>query len=262
MMVRLAFAIVLVAGRLSVAAPGDPFGGDDTGCVPADKPGLGCSTKVEKLFSKLIMSVIRCHIDQAAAAFSGGGSGEGGCTQSATAKFEHALAKLTQDAICPQAVLDNAAAQEAVLLADQTQTSPPSLDALNGTVFCDPTSGVTIAGTPGDPDNDDAGFVPATAENLKCAIGVAKNIAKLWSGVMVRCHNRAALAGFKGSAFDEEACENAERVGIRTRYDAVAAKLAAAGICPACLDAAGQATIGDDIQSRADQENSVAFPCP
>jgi hypothetical protein len=262
MMARLAFAIVLVVARLSVAAPGDPFGGDDTGCVPATKPELGCSVKVGKLLSKLIVSVLRCHMDQGAAAFRGAGSGEQGCEQSAKSKFESDLAKLTHDGICAQAVLDNAATQEGVLLADQTQTSPPSLDALNGTIFCDATSGVPIAGTPGDPDDDDAGFVPATAENLKCAIGVAKNVIKLWSGILVRCHTKAAVAGFKSSAFDEEACENAVKVGIRSRYDALAAKLTAAGICPACLDASGQATIGDDIQSRADQENGLVFVCP
>ena len=254
-----AFAL---AASLALANPGDPFGGDDTGCAPDTKEHSACEFRVAKSLARLVAVVTRCHITQAGAAFRGAGFGEGGCEEAARAKLDKILAKLAADGICPQAVLDNAAAEEATLLAGQTQTSPPSLDALNGSMFCDPTSNVLLADTPGDPDADDAGYVPATPENLRCAVVVAKNVAKLWVGIVVRCHVRAAALSYKGEPADDEACEDGAIFGVRSKYDKQVDKLVAANICPPCLDAAGQAALGDAIEARVDQENGLVFVCP
>jgi hypothetical protein len=251
-----------LAAGVALANPGDPFGGDDTGCVPSTKDQLRCEGKLTKVTAKLIAGAIRCHLAQAEAAFRGSTFAESSCEQSARAKYDRDLGRLAAGGTCPQQVLDNAGLQETLLLAGQGQTSPPSLDALNGTIFCDPTSGVPLAGAAGDPDVDDAGSVPATPENLKCAVGVAKNISKLWSDIMTRCHSRAATLGFGGSYADDEACEDGAFVGVRTRYERSAEKLAAAGICPPCLDGPSQTVLGDAIETRADQDNGLIFVCP
>ena len=255
-------AAVALATSLAFANPGDPFGGDDTGCAPDTKEHSGCEFRVAKSLARLVAVVTRCHITQAEAAFRGAGFGEGGCEQVARTKLDKILAGLAGLGFCPQAVLDNAAAQEATLLAGRTQTSPRSLDALNGDIFCDSTSGIPLAATPGDPDADDAGWVPNTPGNLKCAVGAAKNLAKLWVGIVVRCHVRAAGLLYKGEPADDEACEDGAIFGIRSKYDKVVTKLVAAGICPSCLDAAGQAALGDAIEVRVDRENGLVFVCP
>jgi hypothetical protein len=253
------------AGALAVgvalANPGDPFGGDETGCVPGTKDALRCEGKLTKVTAKLIGAVIRCHIDQAGAAFQGGDFAESQCEESAKAKYDKDLGRLAAGGTCPQEVLDNAALQEVLLLAGQGQITPPSLDALNGTIFCDAASGAPLAGAAGDPDGDDGGFVPATVENLRCAIGVAKDVSKLWTDILTRCHYRAALYGFRGAYADDEACEEGA-YGVRTRYDGLAATLVAAGICPSCLDGPGQSALGTAIQGRADQDNGLIFVCP
>lgn len=252
-------AATVLSATVTLAAPGDPFGGDDTGCVPDTVDHLKCEVKVAKLFAKLIRGVTTCHIAQASAGFKGSGFGEGGCEQAAKAKFDGALLKLTNTGACSQALLDNAAAQEAVLLAGQTQTSPPSMDTLNGSFFCDSASGALLANVNGDNDNDDAGWVPANGANLKCEVSVAKNVVKFWGGLMSSCHAKAAAAGFKGVAYDEETCEN----NLRTKYSAVAAKLLTSpGLCPPCLDASAQAALAGDAEARADQENGQTFVCP
>ena len=63
-----ALGCLLIAPAL--AAPGDPFGGDDTGCVPSTK--LGCAQKVNKALVKLRRDVFVCHLIQASHAFHAG----------------------------------------------------------------------------------------------------------------------------------------------------------------------------------------------
>ena len=91
----------------------------------------------------------------------------------AKAKFQAAERKLQASGICTPADIGSADMLIATLSADRS--NPASLDARNGDVFCDASSGVTIASS----DADEAGFVPATAETLRCACGVYGNITKL-----------------------------------------------------------------------------------
>src|SRR5262249_4967143 len=67
----LALGCVLVATPVS-ASPGDPLGGDDTGCAPTTKLGLSCGQKVLASLTKLRKSVIGCHLKQAGLAFKNG----------------------------------------------------------------------------------------------------------------------------------------------------------------------------------------------
>src|SRR5215468_2284184 len=104
-------AICLAA---TLASAGAPFGGDDTGCVPADKAGLACGTKVGQALGKLAASTIKCHLVQAGHAFQTGHSApgfdnaeenceEGPSNTSAEAKFDARILKITP--ICDPAVI-------------------------------------------------------------------------------------------------------------------------------------------------------------
>jgi hypothetical protein len=273
--IALIAATAVVAGFCAFAtptfaAPGDPFGGDDTGCVPADKAGLSCAKIVSSALAKLNASVIKCHIVQAGHAFQAGHSSngfdnaeenceEGPSNTSAKAKFDARMEKAAL--VCPAAVITSANARRDTLLAGQS--NPDSLDALNGSFFCDNTSGNTIA----EPGGDDAGSIPSSSANFKCSAGLSKGWAKLVVTVY-KCHVKAAVSGFKSSLFDEDGCEDGAPPlrSALARYNAQVQKYIDAGICPTCLTdsmsatnafALGSAAVGD-----LDTQNAEIFPCP
>jgi hypothetical protein len=250
MLLRVA-AIVTVASGLAFAAPGDPFGGAETGCVPDTLEAYKCEITITKMLGKLIEGTNKCHIKQASAAYKGSTYDSELCEQKNKAKFDNSLLKYGP--LCGQDVLDNVAQLEADLLADQTQTTPPSLDALNGSFFCDTTSG-----TPIDSTGEEAGSVPATAEHYKCETSVSKYAGDLWNDLLSRCHVKAAVAGFKGNTYDEDACHASERA----QFNYYVNRLVLQGICPSCLDGTAQAAIADAIEARADSENGLVFTCP
>ncbi len=262
---RLAVTVALVAlstasaGASPGPGPGQPFGGDDAGCVPATSKLLTCSARLTNGFRTLTKAVRKCHVRQADARYAetvGGGApapDDESCEESAGARFDRTLARLGTSGDCVgSAVLATAAAQEATLLADQT--NPLSYDARNGAIYCDATSTVPI-----DPGGDDAGFVPSTKDHLRCADKVAKNLSKLDSKIL-KCHAQAADRGWSlaDPPFDEEACE----ASALARYDSTSARLAAKGQCPACLSATGQHQLGINAIARLDTANASAYPCP
>jgi len=267
-MVRTIGSVALGLGliaSLASAAPGDPFGGDDDGCVPADKVGYTCGAKIGAALGKLTESVIKCHIVQEGHAFKashsaiGFDNAEENCelgpsNTSAKARFDAVVAKYTP--VCDPALVTAAQAQRDVLLADQTETD--SLDALNGSFFCDATSGLTIA----EPGGDDAGYIPASANAQKCAVGAAKAYAKLVVSVY-KCHAKAAQLGLAGRPFDEDACEDGAPPlrSARAKYDATLQKYVAAGICPSCV-ATNAPTLADDAIAALDAQAADLFPCP
>src|SRR5262249_45207534 len=127
-----------------------------------------------------------------------------------------------------------------------------SLDVLNGQVYCgDPSSQ-----TPIDPTGDDAGFIPSSADGLKCADAVGKNAAKLW-GAIAKCSSEAADLGFKGKPFDEDSC----RSTATGKYGDAVAKLVGKGTCPSCLDANGQGTLRDGLLTQLDEVDQQLFVC-
>lgn len=279
--------LALTAAPTRALGPGQPFGGDDTGCVPSNKNLATCSGTAVKAFAKLVGSVITCHIKQADIAFKvhNGGTGtfdEDACedtdpVKSAKAKFDAALTKLDGTGLCAGTpVIANAQALEAVLLADRT--NPASLDAQNGGVYCDSASSAQI-----DPSGDDAGFISNSKDNLKCADTVAKNVSKL-IGSVIKCHMKAAATGLKSGAFDEEACEDADfcaanpatqchtdadcpagdKCKIKSAagtYKVAAQKLVAKAICPGCLDQAGQTALGASAVGQLEAANGQLYFC-
>lgn len=259
-------AVIVLGGAVAPAFAGPPFGGDDTGCVPDDKLGSACGKIVAVALGKLNVNVIKCHLVQAGHAFQTGHSSTGfdnaeeNCTlgnptQSAKARFDTYMAKAS--AYCAAGVVTSANARRDTLLADAS--NPDSLDALNGSFYCDSTTGLTIA-EPGGGDQDEAGFIPADAGANKCSVTVAKAYEKLVYSVY-KCHYRMAQYAFAGKPFDEEACEETAPKGALARYNAYVQKAIDAGICPACL-ASNAAAIGADAVADLDAQLGDIFPCP
>ena len=168
-----------------------------------------------------------------------------------------AITKLFTSGICSSTQQTGAAAEESTLFADKSNTL--SLDAQNGATFCDSTSGAMIMTS----DSDDAGFVPANKDTLKCECTVGKNQGSLVAAAL-KCHIKLAHAFFKGQAFDEESCEetNPSQKGALDKYNAAATKLSGKGICPPCLSLANQLALGTGDLGQVDAANSVAYPCP
>jgi hypothetical protein len=267
----IALGLLLATAGWSVprvwAAPGDPLGGDDTGCAPTTKLGLSCGLKTHASLAKLKRAVIVCHLTQAGHAFQNGmgtpgfSNAEDNCetgpsAQSAKAKFDARMAKLAL--ACDPTVIANVNARGATLLADQGTAG--SMDDLNATFFCDATSGNPI-----DPGGDDGGFIPASADNYKCSVTVAK----LWSKLdytVAKCHQKLVKAVFAGKPFDEEACEDTGVKSALESYNAKVSGYIAAGICPPCLAdsmaptnalALGASTVAD-----ADAQLQEPYICP
>lgn len=101
------------------------------------------------------------------------------------------------------------------MLADASNAA--SLDALNGRFYRDATSGLTIAEAGGG-DQDEAGLIPASEDNDKCAVYVVKAYSRLLDSVY-DCHERLARYAFAGRAFDEKACEGAQGCARPLRRD-------------------------------------------
>jgi hypothetical protein len=265
-----ALAICLAAGP-AAAAPGDPFGGAETGCVPSGKPGLTCGKILNTALAKLVSGILKCHIAQASSAFKAGASSpaidtaEETCSvtglKSVKAKFDAAVVKAVS--VCPVGIVPVAEARRDAFLADAMGSS--SLDAVNQVFFCDSTSGLSVS-DPGGGDQDELGSIPATSDNYKCSIGVMKAFSKLAASTY-KCHVKAAQAIFADKPFDTDAaCEETPVKGAHAKYDAAVNKLVAAGICPSCMSdpmsPASSLGIGTAVLSALDAQNEEIYPCP
>jgi len=203
--------VALVLGA-RVAHAATPFGGDDLGFIPPDKPTLSCEAKTATNVAKLIQTVTGCHVKSADAGLKGKPFAEETCEVAARAKYDRANAALTG---CP-ACLDAGA------VADGEIGRLDGVAAL--LVYCDNTSGTPLA------DGDDSGFVPANRATAQCENQTTKRIAVL-AKASIKCHNAFAARALKSGTFDdthEDACEAA----ALAKYQAVVGALAH---CPPCL---------------------------
>lgn len=246
------------------AAPGDPFGGSETGCIPADEPGLACGKALTGAFGKLVAGVIKCHLSQVKGAFQANTSSpaldaaEEACTAKAKAQFDAALTKAS--ASCDPAVVTAAGSRRDAFLADVSNMT--SLDALNGAFFCDASSGLAIADAGGG-DQDEAGSIPATADNYKCSVGFAKSVSKLLAGIY-KCHGKVAASGFAGKPFVPGACDDMPK-GARAKHNAAMQKLIDKGVCPPCIadgdSGALPFALGAGTLGFLDSINAEIYPC-
>src|SRR5206468_12287388 len=91
---------ILAVRQAVIASPGDPFGGDDAGCIPPTAAVGKCEDGVEKAITKYIQTVIKCHIKAADAAVKGMPFDEELCESNpssgkgAKEKYDAAIAKL------------------------------------------------------------------------------------------------------------------------------------------------------------------------
>lgn len=243
------------------AFAGPPFGGSVAGCVPDDKLGVGCGRIVTASLDKLDAMVLKCHYIQAKRAYINGASSatedanEESCTTTASDKFDLYMGKA--GAYCAAGVVTDANARRATLLADAS--NPDSLDALNGSFYCDNSTGLTIADAGGG-DQDEAGFIPATISNYKCEATVLKEAMKLFDRVYY-CHYKLASYAQAGRTFDVDACEGAGTKGALGRYNKAVQRAIDAGTCPPC-SVSGASALGSSLLASLDAQNEEIFPCP
>jgi len=245
---------------------------DDTGCVPGSKDDpsapnvaatLKCADALAKAFSKAVKAVITCHKKQADAAFKAAPVDDEACEKgpnngkSAKERLDAAIAKVAP--LCTSTELTFASAEETTLFADKT--NPLSLDAQNGNVYCDSTMGAMLI----DASGDDAGWVPHTGDQLKCADSVGKELGKLTAAV-IKCHIKMADQFFAGKDFDENVCEENDPVKHKSaveKYNAAMTKLTTKGICSQpCLSPANRTALGANVLAQVEGANVLVYPCP
>src|SRR5436305_1369107 len=117
-------------------AAGDPFGGDDAGCIPPTAAVGKCEDGVQKALTRYIQTVIKCHIKAADAGVEGKPFDEELCEsdpvggKGAKEKYDAAIAKLALT--CPACSTANASALRAA--------TEVSIECHNGDIYCDGTT--------------------------------------------------------------------------------------------------------------------------
>ena len=112
---------------------GTPFGGDDSGFVPANKDAEKCQNLTTKQLALLVGTVSKCHNKMAAQALKGVSFDEEACESAAVSKFNAFTAKLTN---CPTCL--------STLLGTLGQSTADGLDAALGTTYCASPSGAFL----------------------------------------------------------------------------------------------------------------------
>ncbi len=209
---------------------------DDTGCFTTDGTHSKCEQKAGKNAAKMAQGVLKCHQKMADAAFKAVAFDEETCEATAIQKF------------FDKTDVTDCSCVDKPTLASDWETS---LDALNGTLYCD-------AGAPFGGDN--SGNVPTTKDALKCEDGLNKCVAKLVKDY-TKCHASAAKAAVKGTAFDEEACEEGPIPGkpgkaAVERFNACTGKVTAKGGCAGCENTAGHAF---NVDALIDSLNNLVY---
>ncbi len=100
---------------------------------------------------------------------------------------------------------------------------------------------------------EDTGFIPPDAATSRCEDVFLKNAARL-SGVIFKCHLKAADAAFRALPFDEEGCESA----AKSKYNGTNAKLFASGGCPLCAQSNAPG-LRAQLESALDETNGLVY---
>ena len=160
----LMLATSLCAGA-SLAAPGDPFGGDEPGCFPLNKNAAKCQHTVAKAASKALVCILGCHLKRADGKLADD-TAEDACestdpVKSCKAKYDKTTGPASKiNALCPPCL--DATARATIFATIESQLD----NGTNAAVYCAP-------GTPF--GGDDQGNAPALKSNdQKCEDSVAK----------------------------------------------------------------------------------------
>jgi len=205
-------ATMMTLGATATHAVCTPFGGDDAGCVTADKTKGVCENKIGKNVVKLYKGFLKCHVKTAKALLTAKPFDEENCEGDAVTKWVFG----SDNVPCP--CVDKA------MIATHVETV---VDTDNALAFCDP------GGTPFGGDN--SGNAPTTKDVLKCETGLVKCWTKLVKSYL-KCHATAETSFLKGNTFDEEACEEGPLDGksATERYNTCVTKVMAKGGCNGC----------------------------
>jgi hypothetical protein len=220
-------ALTLMGGVWALAAPGDPFGGDDQGFVPTDSPNgpiTKCETRVGNAVGRLAAGLIKCHILEASGKLTGDAA-EDVCETTAKNKF--AATNLSGCAPCTNLTGLGGAVEGVV-------------DINNNKVYC------TAGGTPF--GGDDTGNIPPDAPSgpkTKCANVVEKAAGKLLAGLL-KCHS-ARASGKLVNDTTEDACETTAKGNFGTKKTAG---------CDPCVNLT---TIGNTVESALDAYNGLIY---
>jgi hypothetical protein len=222
---------------------------DDAGCVSNTKDHRACAQGLIVPFGKAVKRVSHCHVKQASTRSKGtpadaADATEDGCELKAATALSGAIVAVTP--ICDPVQISGAQ-QKAT---DLFGAGPPSFDQMNGSIYCDSTSGALIGG-------DDTGWVPANHDMLRCEGKVGLNLAKL-TAFGLKCQRKMNNNFFRGRDFDEEACET----HALAKYNRVRDFLVAQCAQFPCLDQAHQDAAAAAVISQFDgSDSSRFFPC-
>jgi hypothetical protein len=216
-------------GVAAAQAACTPFGGDDTGCLTADKSKSTCEQKVLKNVVKAVAGTIKCQKKQADSAFKNASFDEEACETAVLTKFTGTTD--TTNCSC-------------VNTATIAATIESTVDGNNNKIYCDP------AGTPF--GGDDTGNVASTKTILVCEDKLGKCVSLLAKGYGL-CHQHAAQDFVHGTAFDEEACEETNPTGPVNAFNKCVASLQG---CQGCEDTSGLRSL---LDSSFDTGNVLVF---
>ncbi len=220
----------LIAGS-ALAAPGDPFGGDDSGFVPPDSGTLRCEAKVSKYTAKFVKCTAKCHISFAKQKYTTPGAEEG-CESVCEGKFDIGIGKITNAGppACPPGCMSSVSIRN---------VWEGIFDGNNGQIYCD---GTTPLG------GDDPGFIPTTPASLVCETKLEK-LAVKFVGCYMKCHDGRAKE--KTDATGEDGCES-------TCDTAYATKVALLVGCAPCA-MSNAPTIANGLKSNANSDNGLVY---
>jgi len=100
--------------------------------------------------------------------------------------------------------------------------------------------------------------------HLACSSKIGSALAKSVLAATI-CHiDNMNKFFFKLRNFDEETCEETDRIrfrGARDKFNKVRDKLVAQGICPPCLDGSAMDALADSVTAQLDAANDDVYPC-
>jgi hypothetical protein len=241
-----------------------PFGGDDSGTIPSAKLTLTCENAIAKAWGKAAQCIQRCHVLRAngkladatavhvCKIIAGPNAGKS-CLGKFTAAVVKAQAKDTTGAC---------SCVNSSLFGGLAGPSPAGavlgfLDANNGLVYCDATSGTPFGGAQG-------GYLPvAKSATQRCENRVAKGLGKAFACIL-KCHALRA-SGKLPDDTAEDACE-ANNAGKSCLEKFMSMGAALGSSCPSCLHvdsvASNVGLLGVLTESLIDKNNSLIYCSP
>ncbi|HLK10320.1 MAG TPA: hypothetical protein VKW76_02970 [Candidatus Binatia bacterium] len=228
MLATVMLGLALAGGRAG-AAPGDPFGGDDTGFIPPDATTQKCESKVGKTLATFVKCVEKCHVSRAKLKLAVTPvDAEDGCEAVCEGKYDISVGKLSAVAGCPPACMSPVSIRS---------IWEGLLDGNNNQIYCD--AGTAFGG-------EDTGFIPSAPAFLLCETKLGGLAAKL-VGCYMKCH--ASRSTEKLDPTGEDGCETSCTTAFSTKASALTG-------CPPCLNTA---TLATTLLTSTNNDNGLVY---